>query len=591
GETAIGGSVDPGTPVPHTVEAAATVRDTEDGPVLSLTLSWPAAALDQAAAEGLGQAWLDVLGGLAAHAGAPGAGGHTPSDFPLVRLTPRDVTELESAVPGMTDIWPLSPLQEGMLFHATFDRQGPDVYQSQRLLALDGPVDVPRLRASWEAVLARHPALRAGFHRLESGEPVQVVAHGVDLPWREADLSTLPAAEAEAERLAADDLAGRFDPARPPLLRLLLVRLGAERYRLAVTSHHLLVDGWSTPVVLGEVSAAYAAGGDGTELPPAPSYRSYLDWLGRQDPDAARAAWRAELAGADEPTLVAPAAPTESAVAPETVSAELAAERTRALDERVRALGVTVNTAVQVAWALVLARLTGRTDVVFGGTVAGRPPELPGVEAMVGLFINTLPVRVRLDGAEPVAETLTRTQKNQSALIAHQHLRLPEIQHLAGPGAGFDTMLMFENYPRSAPVLAGAGPEAEDIAITQLRTEAGTHYPLAVGAVPGDRLRIHVTYRPDVFGPEAAGRIARGVLRVLEQMAVDVEAPVGRLDVLEPVERVRVLEGWGGAPGAESVLPVPELVAGRVAVAPEAVAVSGAEGELSYGELGARSGR
>ncbi|MGI5378894.1 amino acid adenylation domain-containing protein [Streptomyces sp. CA-251387] len=602
GQTAIGGSVAPQTPALHTLEAAATVQDRADGPELTLTLSWPGGLLDEAAAQELGEAWTRVLSALAAHTSSPAAGGHTPSDFPLVRLTPHSVAELEARVPDLADIWPLSPLHEGMLFHAAFDDEGPDVYQTQRLLALDGPLDAARLRASWEAVLARHPALRAGFHEPASGGAVQVVARNVALPWHEADLSGLPESDAlaEAERLARRDLTRRFDLTQPPLLRLLLVRLGDNRHRLAITCHHILLDGWSMPVVLNEVSAVYADGRDTPALKRAASYRDYLVWLGRQDKEAARAAWQRELAGADEPTLVAPAAAGSSPVTSDVVWEEWSRERTAELTEWARSRGLTVNTVVQGAWALVLARLAGRTDVVFGGTVAGRPAELPGVESMVGLFINTLPVRVRLDADQPVVRMLTDLQERQAALITHQHLGLPGIQQLVGPGATFDTMLMFENYPRGSVALSGSDRSADEVTITRLHTVAGTHYPLAVGVVPTDRLRVVVTYRPDLFDREQAGLIARRVVWVLEEMLRNPLAPLGRVGVLGAAERAAVLGGSSAAASGAlngpvsavlSVLSVPEMIAERARVSPGAVALKEGNRALSYGELWAASGR
>ncbi|MFE0250281.1 amino acid adenylation domain-containing protein [Streptomyces sp. NPDC059010] len=594
GQTAIGGSVAPRTPALHSLEAAAAVQDRADGPELAITLSWPGGLLDEAAAQELGQAWIRVLSSLAAHTAGPAAGGHTPSDFPLVRLTPHTVAELEARVPDLADIWPLSPLQEGMLFHAAFDDEGPDVYQTQRLLALDGPLDAARLRASWEAVLARHPVLRAGFHEQDSGEAVQVVARNVELPWHEADLSALPETDAlaEAKRLAGSDLARRFDLTEPPLLRLLLVRLGENRHRLAITCHHILLDGWSMPIVLNEVSAVYADGRDAPTLKRAASYRDYLVWIGRQDKEAARTAWRKELAGAEEPTLVAPTAAGSTPTTSDVVWEELSLERTAELTEWARSQGLTLNTVVQGAWALVLARLSGRTDVVFGGTVAGRPAELPGVESMVGLFINTLPVRVRLDADRPLVGMLAELQEHQAALIDHQHLGLPGIQQLAGPGTTFDTMLMFENYPRGSVALAGSGRSADDdVTITRLHTVAGTHYPLAVGIVPTDRLRVVVTYRPGLFDRRQAGLIARRVAWVLEEMLRNPLAPVGRVGVLDAVERAAVLDGSSAVGNGVAKGSVPELVAERVRVAAGAVAVVEGDRSLSYGELWAASGR
>ncbi|MBW5426192.1 non-ribosomal peptide synthetase, partial [Streptomyces sp. BG9H] len=383
---------------------------------------------------------------------------------------------------AVEDVWPLSPLQEGLLFHAAFDDQGPDVYQGQRTLELTGPLDADRLHRSWQALLARHGALRASFRGRKSGEAVQVIAREAVLPWCVEDVSGLgeagptvgreteadaeagreaeaepdaeagreaeAEAEAAADRLAARERSQRFDPATAPLLRLLLIRLGDERHRLILTSHHVVMDGWSMAVLFNELPAVYAADGETHGLPRTTSYREYLAWLARQDKEAARTAWRAELAGADEPTLVAPADPARTPVAPESLVIRLSEELTHGIGQLARAHDLTVNTVIQGAWALLLARLAGRTDVVFGATVAGRPAELPGVESMVGLFINTLPVRVPLEGAEPVSRMLARLQERQAALMAHQHLGLSKVQKLAGPGAVFDTIVVFENYPR-----------------------------------------------------------------------------------------------------------------------------------------------
>ncbi|RXS78971.1 non-ribosomal peptide synthetase, partial [Geobacillus sp. PK12] len=343
-------------------------------------------------------------------------------------------------------------------------------------------------------------------------ETVQVVAGDVELPWRTVDLSSLDeaAAAAEVERLLAEDQSRRFDVTAPPLLRLSLIRLGADRHRLVLTSHHLVLDGWSTPLVVGEVSIAYA----GEEIPSsAPSYKDYLAWLGEQDEDAARAAWRAELAGADEPSLV-DAEADKTLVMPGDHAEWVAEETTRALAELARGNGLTTSTILQAAWALVLARLAGRTDVVFGSVVSGRPAEVPDVERMVGMFINTVPVRVRLDGARPVLELFQDLQARQAALTEHQYLGLPEIQKAAGTGAVFDTIVMIENYPHTADGLGDDG----GVAISSVTTRTGTGYPLTMNVSLGDRLRINVAYRPDRIDGATAAEVARQLVRVLDQV-------------------------------------------------------------------------
>ncbi|MGW6789409.1 amino acid adenylation domain-containing protein [Streptomyces chartreusis] len=493
---------------------------------------------------------------------------------------------------ALAEVWPLSPLQEGLLFHAEYGGQGPDLYTIQRTDLLSGPIDADRLRASWRALLNRHSALRASFHRRKSGRTVQLIPREVALRWREADLSDTDLTEeealAEVRRLAAEERAERFDLAKAPLLRLLLVRLSPERHWTVMTSHHILLDGWSMPVMLTELAAIYAADGDASGLGPAPTFRDHLAWLSRQDKDSASVAWREELADVDGPTLVAPAAPDHSSVLPERHGLTLSDELSDALTTLARRHGLTVNTVMQGAWAMLLARLTGRTDVVFGATVAGRPAELPGVESMVGLFINSVPVRVRLDADQPLLRLLTELQARQSTLLPHQHLSLPEIQRVGGPGAVFDAMLMFENYP--LPPEEAPAPGA--LAFTHLEGRQATHYALTLGVMPGSPMRLHVTYRPDAIDADVAQDLLGRLEWVLEQLISEPSVLVGRVGLVGRLERGLVVEGWnataGDVPSGSSVL---EMFRARVAQAPEAVAVVDGERQVSYGELDADSNR
>ncbi|QKN67382.1 amino acid adenylation domain-containing protein [Streptomyces coelicolor] len=578
GEGPLGGG--PDMILAHPVEVGAEVQDTPDGPRLGLAID--GRDLDPAAVERLGEAWLEVLTGLAAD---PAAGGHTPSDFAVAEVTQQDVTELEAATPGLTDIWPLSPLQEGMLFERTVADDGVDVYQSQRILDLDGPLDADRLRAAWNRVIARHDSLRTGFHQLGSGEPVQVVAAEAEIPWRAVDLSQVGAADAaaEIERLLAEDQARRFDVTEAPLLRLMLIKLSPVRHRFVLTSHHVLLDGWSTPLVLGEVSIAYAGGQSPSK---SPSYRDYLTWLSRQDEQATRAAWQAELAGADEPTVV-DADADKAMVVPGEHAEWLPDAATRALTGFARGHGLTLSTILQGAWALVLSRLAGRTDVVFGTVVSGRPAEVPDVEQMVGMFINTVPVRVRLDGDLPVLEMLQDLQTRQSALTEHQYLGLSQVQRAAGPGAVFDTIVMIENYPHDADGLGDDG----GVSISSVVTRTGTGYPLTMSVSPGKTLRIRVAYRPDRIDEGTAAEVARQIVRVLERVPTEASLPVGRLGVTSEPARVSVVERWNATGEATSGTTVPELFRRTAGKSPDAVAVVDGERTLSYAELDRESDR
>ncbi|MFI6516695.1 amino acid adenylation domain-containing protein [Spirillospora sp. NPDC050679] len=492
----------------------------------------------------------------------------------------------------LEDILPLSPLQQGLFFHALYDT-GQDVYTAQLVFDLDGPLDTAALRAAAATLLRRHANLRSGFRQRKEGTPVQVVHRQVRLPWEEADLSALPEAEREAEAAAIADRerAAPFDMAKPPLLRFVLIRLGDGRHRMVFTNHHILLDGWSTPILQTELFALYLTRGDDAGMPRVTPYKNYLAWVAGQDRAAAEDAWRRALDGVDEPTLVAPDAGAPDNAEPGRVRLTLDEDLTAALNARARAHGVTLNTVLQLAWGVLLGRLTGRTDVVFGAAVSGRPPELPGVEQMIGLFINTLPVRVRVRPGDTVARALTRLQGEQADLMAHHHLGLTDIQRLTGVGTLFDTMTVLENYPFD-PDAAGA-----DLGGLEIRPHDGydaTHYPLALAAVPGRGLSLRLDYRTDLYGAADAERLAGRLVRVLEAVAHRPDEPLGRIDVLDDDERALVLDAWQGpvtgradrAPGT-----ITGRFAERVAAAPDAVAVR-ADGEsITYAELDARADR
>ncbi len=403
------------------------------------------------------------------------------------------------------DVWPLAPLQEGLLFHAAYDEDDRDVYVGQRVLTVEGQIHPEVLNRTWQALLDRHASLRAGFHHRASGDPVQVIVRTVAVPFRVVDVSELPPEAAErAEAEAAEEDRRRFDLAVPPLLRVLLVRLAPERHRLIVTLHHVLMDGWSLPILFGEMWAVYGNGGDPSVLPPVTPYRTYLEWLVRQDRDEARAAWRALLRGAAEPTLVGPADRGGPPVMLQHVLDHAGRELAEALREVARNQGVTLNSLIQCAWSTLVGMLSGRRDVVFGATVSGRPPELPGVEKMLGLFINTVPVRVRLEPELPFSTVLTELQRQHATMLDHQHLGLTEIQRVGGPGAAFDALMVYQNYPRgpmTRPTIGGTRPGAE--------SEAPTGGPPPGGgpphsAPPPDGGPLHVS-PPSNGGPPQAG--------------------------------------------------------------------------------------
>ena len=435
------GGRDPAMPLSHAIEIDAHTLDDEAGSRLIADWTFAPALISRDDVEDLAQSWFRALEMLVRHAAQPGAGGRTPSDLPLVALSQDEIERLEREYPRLEDVLPLSPLQEGLLFHALYDAQAPDLYTVQLELELDGALDSGALQTAAQALLQRHASLRAGFVHRELSRPVQVIVPQAAAPWRMVDLASLDETErtAQAAGVAAEDRAARFDLAAPPLMRFALIRFAADRHRLVLTNHHLLMDGWSAPVLVRELLQLYASGGDAQVLPPLTPYRRYLSWLAEQDREAAVAAWREALAGLEEATHIAPrerrqVSAQRALPCPSGSSCTLDAARTAALVEAARRHGLTLNTLVQAAWGILLGRMSGRDDVVFGVTVAGRPPELTGIESMVGLFINTLPLRLKLPPGQPLLELLKGLQDSQSRLMAHQHLGLAEIQGLSRTG-------------------------------------------------------------------------------------------------------------------------------------------------------------
>ncbi|MFB6809230.1 amino acid adenylation domain-containing protein, partial [Streptomyces sp. NPDC056387] len=491
----------------------------------------------------------------------------------------------------LQDVWSLSPLQEGMLFHALYDPQGVDVYTSQVSVGLQGKLDPEALRSAGQALLRRHPNLRAAFRHSAQGQPVQLIPREVVLPWRQCDLSGISPAdrEAEADRLAAAEREERFDPARPPLMRFTLLVLGEEEYRLVITHHHMLLDGWSVPILLRDLFSLYQAPEEDSGLPRVTPFNAYLAWLARQDRSVSESAWREDLAGLAQSCHLAPAHRSRAPIPPAQTEGFLSSELTSALQRYARDAGVTMSTVVQAAWALLLSRLTGQDDVVFGATVAGRPSDIPGIESMLGLFINTVPVRIRLEAGESLAHLLKRAQDRHVRMLDHMHVGLTDIQEWAGVGDLFDTLVVFENYPVDRESIVSPAP---GLRISGLKGYDGIHYPLnLVAALTGQRLLLRLNYRPDLFERASVERLVGCLERLLETLVEDPDRPVGRVDILSPEDRHRLLTEWNDTRTEPPAGLIPDLFERQVVRAPRATALVFGDVEVSYGELNARANR
>ncbi|WP_330256991.1 amino acid adenylation domain-containing protein [Nocardia sp. NBC_00565] len=584
------GAQNPDMPVSAALDINAFTLDDAGRPRLRAIWSYPAGVLTVDEVRAVAESWCRVLTALATAIHGAGAGGRTPSDLDLIRIGQSEIERLEDSYPALSDVWPLTPLQEGLLFHALVSEESTDAYLVQLVLELRGRVDPERLRRAGQLLLDRHANLRTAFVTDTAAGPVQVVNEDVEAPWSELDLSGLDddARDREWDRLMAADRAIRFDPARAPLLRWMLVTTAPEHYRLVLTNHHLLLDGWSTPLLLKEFLILYATDGDPAILPDIRPYRDFLAWIAGRDPAASFDAWARAFDGADGPTLVAPADPGRPYTESREVLGELTEEQTASLTDLARSRGVTLNTVLQMAWAIVLGAFTSREDVTFGATVSGRPPQIAGIESMIGLFINTLPVRVRLDPAESLGQLLDRIQADQATLLDHHYVGLTDIERVAGPATVFDTITVFESFP----IDRGGLTADTDIAGMRLLDVTGTdgaHYPLGVIARVDTRLHLEIKYLPELFDQDTMDATLQRVLRVIGSVAADPDLPLARLDLLSPAEH-RELTPVSGDPA------VPEQVLSELLVAaaerdPGAVAVVCGDRWWTYGELDAESNR
>ncbi|RZK83326.1 MAG: non-ribosomal peptide synthetase, partial [Rhodococcus sp. (in: high G+C Gram-positive bacteria)] len=578
-------------PVHFALDINAMIVDVEGEQRLSATVDFPQGVLTESEVGELTGLWTRALEGLVEHTRRPGAGGRTPSDLDLVSLSQSRIDTLESDYPALADVWSLAPLQVGLLFHASLAGTATDVYTTQLVMDLGGSVDTDRLRRAAESLVARHPNLRTAFVAGDDGTGMQVVVDRVDVPWTHVDLSAASDADREAEldALMLANRTDRFDMTAPPLVRFLLVETGEDRYRFAVTNHHILLDGWSLPILIQDLLTLYAVDGDALALPQPRPYRSYLEWLSAQDPQVPVAAWTKALHGVEEPTLLAPVhAETAPTLTPGELVIDLPDDLLADMTARSRELGVTMNTLVQAAWGIVLGRLTGRDDVVFGTTVSGRPPQVPGIESMLGLFINTLPVRVRVRAGDAVRTLLDRIQHEQTELLDHHHVGLTDIQQGLGLGALFDTLMVYESYPLDREALT-KNSDIEGLRVLDVTSNDATHYPLAIVAMTDPRLHLTAKFLPEIFDAAEVEEIMERVVRVLGALSGDVDTVVADIDILAPGERASLLAAHGT--DAAAPLSLPEILAATAAENGERTALV-ADGEsLTYAELDARSSR
>ncbi|MGW6727267.1 amino acid adenylation domain-containing protein [Nocardia sp. NPDC055029] len=482
-------------------------------------------------------------------------------------------------------ILPLSPLQRGLMFHHEYSGDTDvDVYTVLTVATIDGPLDADLLRTCVDRLLARHANLRVFFRSRNDKDPVQVVLSAIPSELRvSSSLIGLTGAEREAawDTVFQEIRNTPFELSRPPLIRFTLVEFGEHEHKLVVSCHHILLDGWSIPLLMQDLFVLYR--NNGTDLaPPPPAFADYLRWMAKQDLGASAARWAASLHGA-EPSLLAPDSRSAERVAPSDIVFELSDELSRGIESAGRALGVTMSSVVRGAWAMTLGLQLQSSDVVIGSTVSGRPPHVAGIERMIGLFINTVPVRVSWTAQQTLAGVIGDVQAAKADFVDDEYVGLPDIYAAGARRDLFDSLVIFQNYP----IELNGALISEDSAtsVRGLSGFDGTHYAVTLVVFPGPVLEIRFAYRPELVATATAEGLVQRFVRVLEAIVESPDRRVSEIPLLSEQERHLVLSEWNATEHPVGPDPLPDLFARQARSTPSAVAVRSGATALTYAEL------
>ena len=595
-EADAGPAIAPATRRAHLLDVVASVR----GGQLKVGWTFSEDVLRLETIEALAGAYLTHLGELVAHCLDPENGGYAPADFPLAALNQAALDRFWSEDREIEDIYPLAPLQRGLLFHALREpRSG--LYFECVEGDLRGRLDEDAFRRTFEELTARYEVFRTRFAWHGLDEPLQVVGRDVELPWRTRDERGREAEDIR-RRLGEDRLAAighGFDLERAPLMALTLTRTGEDTWHFRWDYHHLLLDGWSLGTVLQDVFTSYARLSRGKTLPRAPRrpFSELVAWSGRQDKQEMEDFWRRNLSGFVEPTPISPPVSPEAGdkgpVEYDEMRLVLSHRLSAELGSLVARRRLTLSTLVHGAWSLLLAHATGARDLLFGTTVSGRSGDLPDMEAFVGPLINTLPVRVRLDWKQPLMAWLETFQAEQLELRRYEHTPLEEIGRWSDLPAGtplFDHILVFENYPLDAGMIETV-PELE---LTQIHIAERTNYPLTVLILPGEQLRVHLVWEQSLLERPELRRLEGQLRRLLEGLTGG-DRRLEEIPLLSLAERHQLLAEWNVSSGEAPARPVPARFAAQAARHPGKTAVVVEAGgrviDVTYGELDRRAER
>ncbi len=535
-----------------------------------------------------------AVAAVAATALVEAADGSATQDFSLSGLNSAEIEALLPDRSAIEDLYPLTPMQEGMLFH-TLLNPGSGMYLMQQHYTWNGPLNLDRLVEAWGRVIDRHAILRTAYMWKDLKRPLQVVQRRIDLAEAVQVLDWRGSSATEQKdrliRTLETELSEGFDMSRAPLMRIRLIRTGEESFHIVRSFHHILTDDWCFSILMMEVLSYYEAllEGRSIDLPSPRPYRDYIAWLQRQDLGAAESFWRKELEGFSAPTslgverLSSPSREAVSEVGDE--FGELSEQATERLTTLAQQQGLTPNTFLQGAWALLLSRYSGSDDIVMGVTVAGRPTELEGVEFIVGLFINSLPLRVRINPSVPVLAWLKSLLADNYRIRQYEYPPLVQIQQWSEIPKGqalFKSLVVFEN----APVDPRLGEQVGDVSLEFDHDRVHTNYPMTVVAYPGPRLGMRLSYDRRLFEPEMVRRMVGHLSHLLEAMAMQPDTRLCDLSLLSAEERTQLLVEWNKTSAERPEQKgFTELFEAQVRRTPEAIAAIDDERRITYQDL------
>ncbi len=523
-------------------------------------------------------------------------GDYTPSDFPLVNVSQAQLDGWHESYAGLTRLYPATGMQQGMFFHNQLDRSA---YVTQIFPLFEGELSTAHFRKAWQLVSNRHDIFRTAFVGEET-RLLQLVVDSVDVPWQEHDWRGLSADE-QRERFARyrrEDKAAGFDFTKAPLQRIALFRLADDRWQMLWTHHHMLLDGWCVPLVYKEVMLAYRllSRGESVQWPDAPVYENYIQWLQRRDADEARGFWRAALDGIEAPTpLAIDRLPKDRNNGVRERAFTLGTAETQRLEAFARTHHTTVNTLVQLAWGTLLHRYSGESQVVFGAITSGRPAEVRGIEEMIGLFINTVPVKITFAANAPVSSLVADVHRAFQQSQEHSYLPLHEIQKQSGIAAGtplFDSLLVFENYPIEAAMAVDMQSHDTQSRTSNLRvissgSDEQTNYKLTFIAGLSGQLNVRCVHDAANFSGQTVDRLLAHLETVLRELPSS--ETVDAIDILTPAEREQFAVWNRPVSDYPRELCIHSLFEQQATRRPDAVAVILGDAQLTYGELDARA--